>query len=108
MDWLWDWTTEAVEYNQSTSSRGYPLGVCVGVMTPAVARKYRQEGKVSHDDCAMALAGRAALGSPTSMRLPLKSGFFFCKPFGAYASKGCRGATDRAKVGERPTPAICD
>ena len=53
----------------------------------------------SQDDRAVALAGRAALGSPTS------NGFFLCKPFGAYASKGCRGASDRSNVGQRPTPA---
>ena len=41
-----DWTTEALDYSQSTSSRGYPLGVCVGVMKARVAKKYGQEGKV--------------------------------------------------------------
>ena len=41
-----DWTTEALDYSQSTSSRGYPLGICVGAMKPKVAKKYAQEGKV--------------------------------------------------------------
>lgn len=41
-----DWTTEALDYSQSTSSRGYPLGVCVGVMKAQVAKKYGQDGKV--------------------------------------------------------------
>lgn len=46
-----DWATEALDYVQSTSSRGYSLGARVGAMTPKVAKKYLQEREVEviHD-----------------------------------------------------------
>ena len=40
-----DWTTQAPGYSQATSSRAYVLGAVVGVLSPAAARRYGQEGK---------------------------------------------------------------
>ena len=40
-----DWSTEVVGYDQWTSSRGYVMGLCAGLMTSIRASRYGQEGK---------------------------------------------------------------